>query len=445
MMFFSASSRPGPTVACLCAGAGTGLLLESAYRCRFLELGSGGFAAVCLLALAALSLLLLGRGGGLSFPGVLVCLLPVGLAFFLRSLCLDHITNDYSAFLSDWVSFFRENGGWAALRFPKGNYNVPYLYFLAAISYLPVPDLYAIKLFSVLFDVILAWGGMRLVRVLTPAGSRAPWVAFCAVLLLPTVILNGAYWGQCDSIYGAFCIHAAASGLERRPSQSVILLALAFSFKLQTVFLLPLWCALWFTGRVKFRHLLLFPAGSAAVCLPALLLGKPLGDILGIYLGQAAQYSDYLTLNAPSVYALIPKGAAVSVPAAARMGVLSAFTAVAALLLLLLFRRHRVTDRVLFLSAVLFAVGIPFLLPHMHDRYFFLADVLTLCWACLRPRRVPFAAAVQAASLSAYYAYLIQGRLSSMVWGALLLSVVLAAAGVMLARELASSSRPSLP
>ena len=42
-------------------------------------------------------------------------------------------------------------GGFAAVKLPIGNYNAPYLYFLAAISYLPIPDLYLIKLFSILF------------------------------------------------------------------------------------------------------------------------------------------------------------------------------------------------------------------------------------------------------------------------------------------------------
>lgn len=437
-MLFAVSFRHDRPVAYLCAIGGGGLLLAALLRCHFLSLGSGVFVACCLLALAALSLLLLFRWGKLSSRGVLLCLLPVGLAVFLRCLCLDYTSNDYLVFLSDWAAFFRENGGWAALRLPKGNYNVPYLYFLAAISYFPVPDLYAIKLFSILFDVILAWGGMRLVHALTPERIGGPAAAFCVLLLLPTVILNGALWAQCDSIYAAFCIHALASALERRSAQSVLLVALAFSFKLQTVFLLPLWCALWLAGRIKFRHLLLFPAVSAAVCLPALLLGKPLGDILGIYLGQTTEYSNYLTLNAPSVYALLPFEITSNIPAAAHLGILSAFAAVGVILLLLFFRRHKITDQALFLTALFFAVGIPFLLPHMHDRYFFLADVLTLCWSCFRPRRIVFTAAVQIASLGAYYAYLSMHYLFPMAWGALLLLAVLPAVLYFLIRELAA-------
>lgn len=227
-----------------------------------------------------------------------------------------------------------------------------------------------------LFDVLLAWGGYRLVRRLSVPGSYCPCTAFCILLLLPTVVLNGAYWAQCDSIYGALCLHALASALDRRPAGSVVLLALAFSFKLQTVFLVPLWGALWFAGRVRFRDLLLFPATYVLTIVPALFLGKPLGDILGVYFGQAAEYSDYLTLNAPSLYALIPYGAEVDTTLAARLGILAAFLFTVSILLWLLLRRGRLTDRALFTAGAAFAVGIPLLLPHMHDRYFFLADTI---------------------------------------------------------------------
>ena len=114
--------------------------------------------------------------------------------------------------------------GWGRLRGREaliGNYNAPYLYFLAAISYLPIPDLYLIKLFSILFDVVLAWGGFRLVRHFAPERPNRPLLCFCLLLLLPTVILNGAFWGQCDALYGALTLHALACALERRNRSSL--------------------------------------------------------------------------------------------------------------------------------------------------------------------------------------------------------------------------------
>ena len=426
-----------------CCFGGAALLALGMWKLSGLAQGGGGTklaVGACLLALAGLCVGLL-RLCGADRSLLLCALLPIGAAVFLRCCLLDHMTYDYRDFLSGWAAFFRDNGGWAALKLPKGNYNVPYLYFLAFISYLDLPDLYLIKLFSVLFDVLLAWGGARLVRVLTGDRGYRPLAAFCLLLLLPTVVLNGAYWAQCDSIYGALCLHALASGLDRRPKGAVVLLALAFSFKLQAVFLIPLWCALWFTRRVRFRELLLFPATYALSILPALLLGKPLGDILGVYFGQAVEYKDYLTLNAPSVYAFLPYGVEVDTERAARLGIVAAFAVLGLLLLALWLHRDRVTDSMLMTAGVIMAVGIPLFLPHMHDRYFFLADVLTLCWACVSLRRVPHAVGVQVASLGAYHAYLVLRYAFPMAVGALILLAVLVSSCVILWGEFERAGR----
>ena len=187
------------------AAAGLALLGLSLFPAGSLALGGApAHLAVflLLLALAALALRLL-RREGLDRPRLLDALLPIGLAFFLRALLLDYQSADYQMFLSQWAAAFRDGGGFAAVKLPIGNYNAPYLYFLAAISYLPIPDLYLIKLFSILFDVVLAWGGFRLVRHFAPESPNRPLLCFCLLLLLPTVILNGAFWGQCDALYGA--------------------------------------------------------------------------------------------------------------------------------------------------------------------------------------------------------------------------------------------------
>ncbi|MGN0967775.1 MAG: glycosyltransferase 87 family protein [Oscillospiraceae bacterium] len=390
-----------------CTLSGAVLLVLIVIGAQFLELGTPAARAavgLVLLLAAALALCLLRREG---CPGMslLLLVLPIAAGLYLRLLCLDRQTHDYQTFLAQWVAYFRDNGGFSAIKEPLGDYNVPYLYFLAAISYLPVPDLYLIKLFSVLCDVLLAWGGLRLTRQFCREGSPAPLVCFTLLLLLPTVILNGACWGQCDTLYAALTLLALSCALEGKPKTSVLLLAVAFSFKLQTVFLIPLWCAFWFTGRVKFRHLLLFPAGYALTILPALLLGKPLGDILGVYLNQMGEYSS-LSLNAPSMFGFLPYKAQVNTVLASRLGIVAAFVLVLVVLGLLFRRRKQVTPELLLTAAVVLAIGIPFLLPHMHDRYFMLAGVITLVWACTNWMRFPIALLTELSSLSCYSIYL---------------------------------------
>lgn len=391
-------------------GAVCGLLLSAlaAVRCWPLggALSSRLLLTVCFLALGALALWLL-RREGYGRDALLSMLLPIGLALFLRAVFLPHVTLDYQNFLSHWVEHFRLSGGLAALKDPVGNYNVPYLYMLALLPALPFSDLYGIKLFSMLFDVLLAWGGLRLARRLTQ-DEKAPLLAFSVLLLLPTVILNGACWGQCDSVWCALCVLALAAALEDRPWRSLALLGLAFSFKLQAIFILPLWLPLWLGGRVKFKHLFAFPAALGLSMVPALLAGKPVRDILSVYIGQTTDSVGWGTLNynSPSIFSLIPYGAEFR-PGTARSAILLAFLFMAAVLALLLWRRKTLSNAAYVLAGAALSLGVPFFLPYMHERYFFLGGVLLAVFACACSKHAPAAVAAELASLGGYYAYLI--------------------------------------
>ncbi len=398
----------------VCAGLGILMLVASAAVCLMLE--QGGWLdrtgiAVVLAVLAAVSLFLL-RLEGAGREELWIMLLPIGAAMLVRALSMDHMSGDYVSFLRNWAAFFRTYGGFSALANSVGNYNMPYLYYVAFISYIDVPDLYMYKLFSILFDVVLAWGCLRLVRCLVRGhrGSEAPLVAFAGALLLPVVVLNGAYWGQCDVIYGALCIHAVAAVMEGKNKTSVALMAVAFSFKLQAVFVLPLWGVLWLAKKVKFWELWVFPLIYLATILPAMVMGKPLMDILGIYFGQMMEVPN-LVLNAASMYQFIPADLHAQL---AEGGLASAvgIAAAAALVLVLMALGFRLGERldrdVTMTMAVVLAIGVPFFLPHMHERYFFLADVFTLCWACANVRRLPVAVLAGGASLAGYMVYLRQ-------------------------------------
>lgn len=389
---------------------GAGLLLLTLIKSLGLSQGSPTArlaVGLCLLSLAGLALWLLHREG-LSQDQLLHLLLPISLALFLRVLLLDHATLDYQDFLSRWVEHFRQNGGFAALKDPVGNYNVPYLYLLALLSYLPLPDLYGIKLFSILFDILLAWGGFRLAKILSRE-DHPPLRAFAALLLLPTVILNGACWGQCDSVWAALCVLALATALEDRPIPSLALLALAFSFKLQAIFLIPLWCALWFSRRVKFRHLFVFPAVFTLSMVPALLAGKPIGDILSVYWNQAGDSVSWQTVNynSPSVFSLLPYHSQPA-PWVPKAAIILAFLFMLVILTFLFLRRNTLDDTALTLAGAALALGIPFFLPYMHERYFFLGGVLLVILACVLPPLLPTAAGAELASLGGYHAYLMK-------------------------------------
>ena len=393
---------------------------------------------LCLEALFALWLLW--RAGLLnSGPRFAVSLVLLAAAFVLRALCLDYQTLDYQNFLSHWVDFYRLRGGWRAFYYPLGNYNIPYMYFLCLISYLPIPDLYLIKLFSILFDVLLAYASMRLLRSVSQR-ENILLACFFTVLFLPTVILNGALWGQCDSVYVALALLAVAFAMEDRPILAVLFFTLSFGFKLQAVFLLPILSVFWFQKRMKLWHFLLFPVFYMLLVLPAVALGKPFLETLTLYTGQTGSIGDGLNYNSPSIFAFFWR--VQDTETASALGIAGAFTYLAALLLFAFFRRRRIDNAAILTLLLLMAVGIPFFLPHMHDRYFFAADVLSVVFAFACPLCFIAAPLTQFASLLGYHAYLKMRYLLYMDHGARALIGVLVLG---LARLFCQTREPDFP
>ena len=348
---------------------------------------------------------------------IISCVLVIS-AMLVRGAYMGHRTLDYENFLAVWVDFFRNNGGGRALSRSIGNYNVPYLYFLALFSYCGVPDLYLIKLLSVFFDVVLAWAVLRLVRVCR-GGGFAPAAGFFLTLFLPTVVLNGACWGQCDSIYGAFALLGVCFALERRPVLSVVCVALSFAFKLQAVFIMPVYLVFLFTGRMKWKHLLVFPLTYFIVVLPAVATGRPLLDTLLLYFRQAGSVGDALNYNSSSVFAFVRGD--VDRHFFSLLGIAGAAAFLVLVYVWLFLRRKDVTERALLCCSLLICIGVPFCLPHMHDRYFFIADVLALTLAAVVPGMAAVPALVSFGSLLGYHAYLKMRYLLPMRYGALAL------------------------
>lgn len=325
------------------------------------------------------------------------------LAVVLRRLGWSHLNSDLTGFLLPWYDHILASGGYRALGEAFSNYTPPYTYLLVAATYLHpwVPKVVAIKAISGGFDFLAAIVMYRLVRLRYPSGAL-PWLAYGAVLYAPTVIINSSVWGQCDIIYATFLLATVYFICRRRPLLAVICFAVAFSFKAQAIFLAPFMLVLFLKRLIPWRYMLAFPVVFLLLLLPAALAGRSLVDLLGVYPGQAGTYS-MLCRNAPNLYCLIPD---TYYAIAAPIGIAIAIQA--ALLLALAARRSRVAldEAKLLRAATLSVVLMPFLLPKMHDRYFFPADLLSIALAfyCPRSRALPFL--LQITSLSSYMPFL---------------------------------------
>ncbi|MER5429794.1 glycosyltransferase 87 family protein [Streptomyces sp. NPDC002588] len=332
----------------------------------------------------------------------------VTAALAARVFLMPEKSQDYFTFLEPWYRHLATHGGFQALADPGfSDYNVPYLYLLAALTYLPLSALTGIKWISVLFDLALAYQTFRIVARLRPAPSRAAFGAAAVVLFLPTVVTNSGWWGQCDAVYAAFLVGGIHHVLRHRPWWACTFFGLALAVKFQAVFLFPFLLVLVLVGRVPWRSLLAVPGAYLVLDVPALALGADPWRLLTVYARQTDTYQ-MLSLQAPSVYEFV------SVPGDTG-AVRSAGVLVAGALVALLtghaawsLRRGRtgvpeLTDTRIVLLAVCSAIVVPFLLPSMHERYFYVADVLTVTAAFALPRQLWYVPVlVQLASFGSY-------------------------------------------
>ena len=342
-----------------------------------------------------------GRGPAIATAIVAVAgsIAALALRYWMR----DTWNPDLGRYLVPWYHYIRQHGGFAALGEPFSEYTPPYLYLLAAVTYLPwfATPVTAIKSISIAFDFCAAAIMWKLVRRRYPAGP-APLLAYFAVLFAPTVVLNGSYWGQCDITYSAWLLACVYGACAERPVVAMLCFAVAFAFKVQSVFLAPFLLVLLLRGRIPWRCLALVPLVYVLLVLPAALLGRPWIDLLTIYSHQSQMYAR-LSMNAPNLYVFFgresydtvyPIGLAIA--AAAVLGYVVAGT-----------RSRRRLDPARLLAAATCSVAlVPFVLPKMHDRYFFPADLLSIALAFYVPRLWFVALLFQLSSTLAYVFFL---------------------------------------
>ena len=308
-----------------------------------------------------------------SIMPLLFVFASLGAMLIVRGSLFYFISGDYSSFLEHWVDDFRNAPGLTGLTMDIGDYNMPYLYLLFGISRVNFPDLYLIKIASVIFDIMLAYYASKLIS-LKSNSINVQIIAFVGTLALPTVIINSSMWGQCDSIYAALALASIYHGVKGNSKLCFMFVALAFSVKLQTIFIFPVIVILLVLKKIDWKMCWISAVSFIATLLPAIIVGKPIKDTVSIYFDQTSTY-DALNMNATNIYKLVGE---VSDEHFTTAAIFLAGAAVIALLYFIYVCRDRVVSVSDYIYiAFLFSFIIPFLLPRMHDRYFFVADVLS--------------------------------------------------------------------
>jgi hypothetical protein len=79
-------------------------------------------------------------------------------------------------------------------------------------------------------------------------------------------------------------------------------------------------------------------------------------------------------------------------------------------------RKETIGPDTLLTLALLFSVAIPWLLPSMHERYFYMADVFAVIYAVVRFKRFYVAPLMIYASYAGYHAFLFDTHLLFGMW-----------------------------
>jgi Gpi18-like mannosyltransferase len=346
------------------------------------------------------------------------------LALLLRKQLLPIHSLDYNVFLSRWYDFIKSHGGIKALKYNFSNYNVPYLYLLVIATHLPLVKITAIKSISILFDFILA-GFVYLIVRIKYEKSSLPVIAALIVLFLPTVFVNSSLWAQCDSIYTAFLLGGLYFLLCKKPFWAFIFFGVAFAFKLQAIFLFPLFFVLWMVGKIRLRYFLIIPFVYIISICPAYLLGRNFVDMLTIYLTQANYPPNPLSANAPNFFQLIPVPVQQLYPWS-HVGVFLTLGVVLILSFIVLASKKKITNEIVLKLAFAFVLILPFFLPEMHQRYFYVADVFSLVYAFYLPKYFYIPILVQICSLESYTGFLMGSTLIGQQYLALIMLGVIA-------------------
>ena len=130
---------------------------------------------------------------------------------------------------------------------------------------------------------------------------------------------------------------------------------------------------------------------------------------------------------------------------AANFGIIAAALVIAMVAVVFLWKRRTASDLALLMGTTMLAIAIPFFLPHMHDRYFFGADMLTLALGCSALPLLPLALLSEFASGLGYHAYLKMRYLLLMHWGAWALIIAMSILVFSLTKELSKKPEPPKP
>lgn len=324
---------------------------------------------------------------------VVALIVASALGFYFRWKGIYHMTADMDECLIPWSADLDTDQGIFALKNFKGDYNMPYITILWLLNYLPVETIVKVKMVSILFDYAGSVAAGLLAKKVYLSGALAKSktedderrsgilaslyfaVTYGVCLLYPVTIMNSAWWGQCDFIYVTFLLYMLLALWTDRFKTAMVMLGLAFSFKLQAVLLLPfILMYYWKSRSFKVANFLLVPVTMEVLSIPAIIAGYSVLIPFTIYNRQLGRYP-YVYWFYPNFWALFREAPYYIFGKVATIGVLLTLAAVT----IMVIQRKTALTKEGWLKLALWTTFIMMaFLPSMHERYGFLLEILAI-------------------------------------------------------------------
>ena len=329
------------------------------------------------------------------------------IAIFVRIIGIEHVSTDMSTAFIPWYNIMKARGGISALSEQVGDYSLLYQTIIALFTYVDVDPLYLYKILPICFDFLLA---ASVAYFITHCGSsriienrdRVFTLAYAHVLLLPTVVLNASFYGQCDSIYTFFLLWSIWLLYKEEYRFSFCMLGWALAFKLQSILLFPLFFYYYFANKkfslanVLITFITFWLSGIVAYT-----QRLHVTDNVNIYSNQIVMFK-HMWMNVPSFWFFVgddyEKWHMIAI-------------AVTFLILFFVFigavkgKFHMGSFEEIIAVAVFIEWTCIIFLPAMHERYTYVLDLLLLTLSFLNKKYITYAAIAILSSCLTYISF----------------------------------------
>lgn len=319
---------------------------------------------------------------------ICACIIATALAIVVRYNVLDFISPDTEGYLLPWYDEIAKDGI-RSLNHQVGNYGITYQTLIAILTYLPLYPVHGFKICNIICDFGIAIITYKIIKRVT-GEKKLGLIGYIIIILHPVVFFNSSVWGQCDAIFTLFCLISLLCFLNEKYTAVFIFFGVAFSFKLQAIFLLPFYIILYvLKNKYSILNFLWIPITMVTLSLGGVVQGRKISDVFELYATQAETYKS-VSVNYPSIWnTIIENRTSAHYATVAPFCIIFTIAVLGLWMFYLMRDNQQMSNGELLFVAFLTTYITVFFLPSMHERYSYIYIILGLIVAFIEKRTIP--------------------------------------------------------